>query len=208
MEEMTKKELRDERREMRKKEEVVKVKSRRIKKIIVGVIVTVLLLLVGWTLYDGTKPSRTLGEDRSRAIALQEASHIKIEDQHPAYNSNPPTSGPHWADPVRPGVFDKSQPDEGVVHSLEHGMIWISYTSSIPDMAKEVLRKITRGHAGIVLTVRDANDADIALAGWGRLDTFTVNQDGSVDEGRILDFIARYYDKGPEKLPFMSGKEY
>ena len=209
MEEPTKKELRDERREERKREEAKRVNSKRMKKIVVWVAVIVAVMLIGWFLYSSLKGSgRELSEDRSRSVPLQEASHIEVGAQHEPYNSNPPTSGPHWADPVHPGVFDKSQPDEGMIHSLEHGMVWVSHKSSIPDPAKEILNKIAREHSGIVLTERDSNDADIALASWGRLDTFNLGDGGSVDEGRILDFISRYFNKGPEKVPFMTGKEY
>lgn len=209
MEEPTKKELRDERREERRREDAKRASSRRIKKIAVWVIIIAAVMLIGWFLYGSLKGSgRELGEDRSRSIPIQEARHIEVGARHEPYNSNPPTSGPHWADPVHPGVFDKSQPDEGMIHSLEHGMIWISYKSSIPDSAKEILHTITRGRSGIVLTERDGNDTDIALASWGRLDTFNLGDGGSIDEGRILDFISRYFNKGPEKVPFMTGKEY
>lgn len=51
--------------------------------------------------------------------------------------SNPPTYGPHYpfqcdgqnsAITQRPtGVYETEQPDEDMVHELEHGHVWISY---------------------------------------------------------------------------------
>lgn len=43
------------------------------------------------------------------------------------YNSNPPTSGPHYTEWVRDGVYDAPRDDRNLVHSLEHGYVIISY---------------------------------------------------------------------------------
>lgn len=43
------------------------------------------------------------------------------------YNSNPPTSGSHYADWTRAGVYDKSISDGHLIHSLEHGYVVVSY---------------------------------------------------------------------------------
>jgi len=43
------------------------------------------------------------------------------------YNSNPPTSGPHYAEWEKPGVYNKVLEDGKLVHSLEHGYVIISY---------------------------------------------------------------------------------
>jgi len=44
-----------------------------------------------------------------------------------AYNSNPPTSGPHDVVWTKPGIYDTPQGEGNLVHSLEHGYIIISY---------------------------------------------------------------------------------
>ena len=43
------------------------------------------------------------------------------------YNSNPPTSGPHYAEWEKPGIYNRVLEDGKLVHSLEHGYIIISY---------------------------------------------------------------------------------
>src|SRR3989339_1150665 len=43
------------------------------------------------------------------------------------YNSNPPTSGPHYAQWEKPGIYDRVLEDGKLIHSLEHGYIIISY---------------------------------------------------------------------------------
>lgn len=49
------------------------------------------------------------------------------------YNSNPPTSGPHFPVWAKGGVYDRVISDGHLIHSLEHGYIVISY-----DCEKEV----------------------------------------------------------------------
>ena len=43
------------------------------------------------------------------------------------YNSNPPTSGPHYEIWTQAGVYDAPKDDRNLVHSLEHGYVIISY---------------------------------------------------------------------------------
>ena len=43
------------------------------------------------------------------------------------YNSNPPTSGSHYEDWIRSGVYDTTKDDRNLVHSLEHGYVIMSY---------------------------------------------------------------------------------
>lgn len=44
-----------------------------------------------------------------------------------AYNTNPPTSGSHFAIWTKEGVYDRAISDGYLLHSLEHGYIVISY---------------------------------------------------------------------------------
>ena len=121
------------------------------------------------------------------------------------YQSNPPTSGNHWPVPLSDGIYDKEKPDEAAVHGMEHGKVWISYKPSIPDQTKKALEELLKRYSGTILTVRSANDTDIALAAWNRLDAFDLNPDGTFNEQRIIDFINRWRNKGPEFIPGMGG---
>lgn len=47
------------------------------------------------------------------------------------YNSNPPTSGPHDPDWIRPGVYEVAQDKYKLIHSLEHGYVVIHYNCAI-----------------------------------------------------------------------------
>jgi len=60
------------------------------------------------------------------------------------------------------------------------------------------------GAAKVIITPREANETDIAVAAWGRLDIFDIKNDTMPIE-RVKDFIKRYTNKGPEQVPGASG---
>lgn len=207
--EFSKKELREQRRDERRGAEEQARKKKKIMRAVwwivgMGAIGAAISGLV-WAII--ANKSAPLGEDFSRAIPYEGATHI-TEGEKVTYRSNPPTSGSHWPDPLRDGIYEEEKPDEAVVHSMEHGRVWISYRPDISDEIKERLRAIAKREARVVLTSRAANTTDIALVAWNRLDTFDLNANGSFDENRVKDFIRRYHDKGPEYVPQMTGKSY
>jgi len=140
--------------------------------------------------------SRTATPRLGESIAIQGRDHISVGSSHPEYNSNPPTSGPHYVQPTPWGVYPDELKDENVVHSLEHGGIWISYQPDIDEETKAKIQAIGKKHSGsVVVSPRSANDSLIALASWGRLEKLS-----SFDEARILEFIKRNKNKSPEPL--------
>lgn len=69
-----------------------------------------------------------------------------------AYNSNPPTSGPHFALWAKPGVYDRVVSDGYLIHSLEHGYVVISYDcngdiTSVTGEATDSAKPLTRMQA-------------------------------------------------------------
>jgi hypothetical protein len=159
------------------------------------------LALIGYGIFVFIKNSTPQQSDRSAAIPILAASHIPVGAAHDAYNSNPPTSGPHYEVPAKPGFREQPIADEHLVHSLEHGLIWISYNPRVAGAVKEKLRALATPWT--VITERAANDTDIAVAAWGRLDAFNLDSGtfSQVDEERVKDFVKRYSNRGPEKIP-------
>ena len=204
--EFLKKELRMQRREERRNTEE-KVQQKKKVMYVLWWIAGIALFgaLIGgivWAII-ANKPA-PLGEDFSRGMPDEGATHV-TEGEKVTYQSQPPTSGDHWPDPLRDGIYDIEKPDEAIVHSLEHGRIWISYRPDIPDEIKEQVRAIAKREVRVIVTPRAANATDIALAAWNRLDTFSKEE---FNESRVRDFIRRYRDKGPEYVPQMTGKTY
>lgn len=135
-------------------------------------------------------------QEVGQSIPIQGREHIQIDESHLAYNSNPPTSGPHYGQEVEWGIYQEELPDEQVVHSLEHGGIWISYQPDIDEGAKEKIEAIGKKYLGsVVVSPRSSNDSLIALASWGRLEKLSF-----FDEQSIIEFIKNNKNKSPEPL--------
>jgi hypothetical protein len=157
---------------------------------------------IGWWIYS-LAPQ---GPDFSMAYPELGREHIPDGDPRPAYNSNPPTSGPHYADPAAEDFYDKEIPDEYLVHNLEHGDVWIAYHPRVSSEVTDALKKYVGPK--VIATSRAANEFDVSLVSWGRLDGFNI-ENGVLDEVRIKDFIKRYKNRGPEYVPQgMTGKTF
>lgn len=191
---MTKKELkelrREERREMQRTEQKKTARKTAINWLIA-------LLIIGLAVYGIVSlASRSATSRPGESISIQGREHIPVNSPRPDYNSNPPTSGSHYAQPTDWGIYSEELKDENVIHSLEHGGIWISYRPDIDTETKEKLEAIGKQYPkSVVVSPREANDAPIAIASWGKLDKLTV-----FDENRIIEFIKRNKNKSPEPL--------
>lgn len=134
--------------------------------------------------------------DGDQVFPLLPSPHLPEGTRVTTYNSDPPTSGPHWTQPAPWGASAEPLPDEQLVHNLEHGGIWISYR---PDLDAETRAKL-ESFAGaypraVVLAPRPRNDRPIVLASWGRLQRMDA-----FDDGRMLAFLSANLNRSPEKL--------
>lgn len=172
------------------------------KKYIIITVVVFLFVgsLIAWALNQDTKLAPFKAEKNTENLGPigqifeeQKVSHIKPGEEHEAYNSNPPTSGAHWVDPAKWGVYNNPLIDEQVVHNLEHGGIWISY-KNIDESTLENLKKIAKANSqSVIISPREGNDSRIVLASWTRLENME-----EYDETKILDFISRNKNNSPE----------
>jgi hypothetical protein len=168
-------------------------------KIIWIVIIIALIAFIAWRI-AAPKPERIEpavleeGTELGEVFSIQAVSHFNRNADHEAYNSNPPTGGPHEFDAPTPGYYKNGLRDEEAVHGLEHGYIWISYTSAVDEETFDKLRAIQKRNPGsVMLSPRDGNDSPIVLASWGRL----LNMD-EFDEATINTYIKNYINQSPE----------
>lgn len=163
-------------------------------KILLPIILLIVLSVLGYNQIFKT-PSIIM-EDMSQSIPIQNRDHVNQSETLQVYNSNPPTSGPH-AGAIKGGFYSEEILDINGVHNLEHGYIWITYRNISP-VAQATLKKIAKRYSGRVLvSKRMANDTQIAMASWGRLDKMT---ESTFDEDYVLRFIKKYTNKSPEKF--------
>lgn len=174
-------------------------RARRVKLVKLAIWLAVAGLLAAggsWVLLRLGRGSGTSGP--GQFIADQGRDHVPLGTKFD-YNSNPPTSGPHFAAPEEWGVYDKEIDDQILIHNLEHGGIWISYKPGIDAALKGELEAIAKDYGRkVIITPRQANDSDIALAAWNHLDKFSA---GEFSGKRVRDFVKAYRNKGPEFVP-------
>lgn len=161
----------------------------------IAVVVVVIVGLLGWS---AVRPAPPLPGVQ---YPDQGGEHIPRGKPHPAYNSNPPTSGWHYAETVPPGAYREEIPEEILVHNLEHGCIWVSYKDSKDaDLVAKLDGLAAQYPTAVVLTVRSKNDSAIAVAAWRRLLKLE-----KYNEGQIVQFIKAFRNKGPEPLNCVGG---
>ena len=165
-------------------------------KLIVAAVVVAVLGGVGYLIATSDREASLLGE----AIEDQGRDHIDPGTSHPPYSSNPPTSGPHWGTPQTCDFYEKEVPDEAVIHSLEHGAIWVTYKNK--DLVEQMRSLFEKESAKVLVSPRAANDSQIAAASWGRL--LKLEQ---FDEKQILDFIKSNRGNAPEPLASCEGSD-
>ena len=119
-------------------------------------------------------------------VDYKAAIHINA-DQRVAYNRYPPVGGPHdgtWANCMGI-VYDSAVRSENMVHTLEHGAVWITYnpdTISAADLA--TLKTLVQGQPFTTLTPYPGLDSTISLQAWAH----QLKVDSASDE-RVKQFV-------------------
>lgn len=159
-------------------------KRRRIKTIaLVGGAVALIALLVSWSAINAAnrpgEPVRSMGNDH-----IPEASRSPV-----AYNSTPPTSGPHYGSLARWGVHSEPILDELMVHNLEDGGVgvWYDCPKGCPELVAQLESVVEPYHEGVLLAPYPGMDTRIALTAWMRLDQFD-----EFDQERVERFIGAF----------------
>ncbi|MCC6237439.1 MAG: DUF3105 domain-containing protein [Dehalococcoidia bacterium] len=128
-------------------------------------------------------------------VAIAAATHTTNVAELIIPEGDPPVGGPHFPVPLRAGTYADPVQDGNVIHSLEHGMIWISYNRDLLPAAEiQKLEAIQGAHSrDVVLSPRPENTSPISVASWGRL----LKLD-TVNTQAINDFIEVNRDRSPE----------
>jgi hypothetical protein len=193
-----KKKLKELKREKTKQQAIVK----KLRNVAITLIVLV-VVIAGYRLATKKTPEEIAFDQEVEEVSLEGrveefeiegASHID-PGQTVTYNTNPPTSGSHWATPADWRFNDKELPDEQLVHNLEHGGIWITY-KGLDEESINRLKSIANNNSNsVVVTKRAENDDSVVVASWGRMMKLT-----EVDEALIQKYIDIYINQSPEKL--------
>lgn len=110
--------------------------------------------------------------------------HVTAREQVP-YDRLPPTGGPHdiaWAD-CTGTVYDVAVRNENMVHSLEHGAVWIAYhPEQISGPALQALVRRVQGRPYTMLSPYPDLPAPISLQAWGHQLQLSDAEDPRIDQ--------------------------
>jgi Protein of unknown function (DUF3105) len=169
---------------------------------------------------DGTEPGTREAADLEAAadaagcdleldLPDEGNTHFDDPDEMPAYKTNPPTSGDHFADfdeagagAFADGAFLDTPPANRVVHSLEHGRVAIQYSPELPEEDQLALKGVfDEDRPGVLLFPNADMPYDVAVTAWTRM-LGCKEYEGAATLDAVRLFRDEFRGKGPEAVAF------
>jgi len=146
-------------------------------KLIWGGIAIAVATIIGLIIWQGIKPAA--GEAIPEMVEIP---HIPLDTDPGQYNSDPPTSGPHYAQEAEAGFFDTNiytYPAGYLVHNLEHGYVIFWYNCDLLEESacselKSQVRSVMDDLGGTKMIAYPWSSIDVPLVmtSWERLQRF------------------------------------
>jgi hypothetical protein len=116
---------------------------------------------------DGKKPdpARPLPDDPPDGIVVYSATTNKTVEGPIGYARTPPTNGNH--DPLwqNCGFYEKPLKDRHAVHSMDHGVVWITYRSDLRSGQVDKLRSYG-DERYVLVSPYPGQDAPVIVTSW------------------------------------------
>lgn len=134
---------------------------------------------------DGKKPDKPqpLPENPPEGVKLYPATSTEIKRGDIDYDRDPPTNGPHSPIWQNCGFYTEPIENEIAVHSMDHGVVWISYRPNLPEDQIDELRSYANEDYTIISPYPDL-PAPVVATAWRvqlKLD--------SADDPRLRQFV-------------------
>jgi hypothetical protein len=169
-----------------------------------GVAAIIVVAIAAWIIINARAPLP------GQKFESQGNDHLaNIDEPHPPYNSNPPTSGWHLLPLPRPGIYTQPRRPEEQGHFMEHGGVWVLYNcpEGCPEAVEQLQRIVNDAidrNKPVALAPFPSMEARFATTAWQYLQTYDT-----VDEDAIENFISRlacnYNPEGPGYCPATRG---
>jgi hypothetical protein len=142
-----------------------------------GALALVVLAIIGFIVWQGARPAA--GQAVPEMVS---APHIPKDTDPGEYNSDPPTSGLHYAEEAQAGFYDETiytYPAGYLVHNLEHGYIIFWYNCDIisetecSDLKSQIRTVIDDlGGTKLIAYPWPSLDVPVVVTSWTRLQKF------------------------------------
>ena len=120
------------------------------------------------------------------------------------WNTDPPTTGPHYGQAAIFGIYEDEVDLARVVHNLEHGGTFILYGEDVPEATVDELRAFYDDHkTGTIMAPLDRLGDEFALGAWvvdGDVDNGFLVKCTEFDEGAVSSFFSSLQFRGPERF--------
>lgn len=138
---------------------------------------------------------------QSRIVEIDGVERIFVQGGHQEtvnYPNDelPPAGGIHHPTWQNCGIYNAPIATEFVLHSLEHGAIWIAYSPDLPAEQIDRLREITQNGSHRLLAPYLGLQRPIVVSAWG----YQLQLDDAADN-RLTDFIRNYEKRGQSPEP-------
>lgn len=151
--------------------------------LVVGGVVLVRSQDDGGTTADSSNPGHwTTGKDGVKTWSSKlSQTHVTKTVKYPM---TPPAGGDHdarWMN-CNGDVYTKELNNMNAVHSLEHGSVWVTYTSKAKKADVEALAAKVKKTPYTLMSPYEGQAAPIMLTAWGHQRTVTSASDPNVDK--------------------------
>lgn len=159
------------------------------RQLLIGVGVGLGVLILGVLLFLSLRgPSAIEGIQRAVGLSRGHDPEVVYEEA----DQLPPIGGIH--DPVwqNCGIYTEPVDTKHVIHSLEHGAVWVTYSPELSEDEVQTLQELVEGENFVLLSPYPRLRSPVVMTAWG----IQLEVD-SVDDSRIATFIERY-QQGPQ----------
>ena len=201
-----------------------KARQRRLLAVIAGSGVALLAIVLAIIFFTAGGESGERAAVEAAGCTLQSFPALPNKSDHsdvptlttkPKWNSNPPTSGPHYGEWAIWGSYGPDEPVPLVqsTHNLEHGGVVIHYGPDVPEAEVDKLRtwfNETSDPNGLIIAPLATNADKITLSAWTAPDATTGTSDRgngwlatckTFNEDAVSAFLDAHRYQGPERVP-------
>ncbi|MCE2532382.1 MAG: DUF3105 domain-containing protein [Acidimicrobiia bacterium] len=137
---------------------------------------------------DGTGDAPE-GVEGAVVVPVTSNEHVRYDVEYP---TSPPAGGPHLGIWLNCGFYTVPVLDELAVHSLEHGVVWVTYRSDVGAATLGELQALAAQSSHILASPYEDQSSPLVLSAWAR----QLHLD-SIQDPRFDQFLDVYLFDGP-----------